>query len=424
MLTIPSDSPGQTGPRTVSFRDTVPEIDLVQFAEHMGALHEGASGAVGVAWCDVRGGPWRHAWMNVTSEIRESITADTGWRYWLRDGHAPWQLYTPVGSFRTGDSRTDNSFQRTTRRTQASALELPGMWADLDVTHGVEGHFRDEAHLELLVETLPPPTLRVASGSGGCHLYWLTRRRLPVDDETRELLDAWHELLVVHAGRVGGHVDNVQEPSRVLRAAGTVRWSKPSELAAGEPTFHRVELITHDGPRYDMEELTELARPHLLAARERRQRTTEAYRLARDAEIAALKRRGLTNATRVQLERRFNVHQDWEPLLNACGWTLHSDGRTTGHGTGRARYWTRPGKDPRDGASASTDFTRGDGTTSQLMTFFSSEVPQLEELVDHAVPQAHRGCTTKYRLALVLLYDGDEGRLLRDVVRGNGRLPL
>jgi len=48
--------------------------------------------------------------------------------------------------------------------------------------------------------------------------------------------------------------------------------------------------------------------------------------------------------------QRFNEAHTWEELLTADGWTLHHvDGRGECH-------WTRPGKDKRDGSSATTNY--------------------------------------------------------------------
>src|SRR5690606_13599475 len=59
---------------------------------------------------------------------------------------------------------------------------------------------------------------------------------------------------------------------------------------------------------------------------------------------------------------------DWADILTPRGWTLHHVDRRTGE-----RHWTRPGKDPREGSSATTGFTDRD-----TLKVFTSSVPELE----------------------------------------------
>ena len=65
----------------------------------------------------------------------------------------------------------------------------------------------------------------------------------------------------------------------------------------------------------------------------------------------------------------FAAQVDWADLLGADGWTLHHVDRRTGE-----RHWTRPGKDTRDGTSATTGYTDND-----TLKVFTSSVPTLTE---------------------------------------------
>lgn len=58
----------------------------------------------------------------------------------------------------------------------------------------------------------------------------------------------------------------------------------------------------------------------------------------------------------------------WEEILTADGWTLHHTDRQTGE-----LHWTRPGKERRDGTSATTGFTTNDN-----LKVFTSSVPALD----------------------------------------------
>jgi hypothetical protein len=65
--------------------------------------------------------------------------------------------------------------------------------------------------------------------------------------------------------------------------------------------------------------------------------------------------------------QRYNEATTWEELLTADGWTLHHVDRS-----GEA-HWTRPGKDKRDGTSATTNYEGRD-----CLVVFTSSVPALE----------------------------------------------
>lgn len=65
---------------------------------------------------------------------------------------------------------------------------------------------------------------------------------------------------------------------------------------------------------------------------------------------------------------RFNAEHTWPELLEPRGWTFHSARNDT---AGRFELWTRPGKEPREGASASLYYLGSD----VLKVFTSSAAP-------------------------------------------------
>lgn len=67
---------------------------------------------------------------------------------------------------------------------------------------------------------------------------------------------------------------------------------------------------------------------------------------------------------------RYELETEWADLLTRDGWTLHSARRGR---DGDYELWTRPGKDPSDGASASL-YYQGSG----VLKVFTSSVPQLD----------------------------------------------
>jgi hypothetical protein len=79
--------------------------------------------------------------------------------------------------------------------------------------------------------------------------------------------------------------------------------------------------------------------------------------------------RGLLTSSSDRPGDRFEAEIEWADLLSADGWTLHSarNGRQ-----GDYELWTRPGKDIRDGASASLYYQGSD-----VLKVFTSSIPWL-----------------------------------------------
>ena len=79
---------------------------------------------------------------------------------------------------------------------------------------------------------------------------------------------------------------------------------------------------------------------------------------------------------------------DWAEILTPHGWTLHST-QSSGE-----RFWTRPGKDPRDGHSASTGYA----SDRDRLWVFSSSVPGFEADTSY----------TKFKAYSILNHSGDD----------------
>jgi hypothetical protein len=387
---------------TVQASSLQPVVDVAQASRHLELLHGGAPGFASVVLLG-NDRHERHCFF-ATDELRDAPEAAAESREALQDVvDARWNVYTALSTFVAVPDRG--------RGTRADILSVPGVWADLDVKPDTEGYFPSEYDLMEYVSYLPRPTLEVASGSGGRHLYWLTHTRLDAR-EGQELLLWWLDFLRAEAGdRV---VENVHDTTRVLRLAGTVRWPK---VADATPLPHPVTLVA-EGPRYHVEEIRLLARGAHDAAATRRDELRAARRAGDDARRLDLLARGLEERNYERVVRMFNGQQDWEPLLIAAGWTLHGDQRDS---SARCRYWTRPGKSAADGKSASTDYTSSDGVTSRLMTIYSND-PSLHDLWDNLGGLDAVGTCSKWRFALTRLFDGDEAALVRHVVANRGRL--
>ena len=98
----------------------------------------------------------------------------------------------------------------------------------------------------------------------------------------------------------------------------------------------------------------------------------------------------------------FETRTTWAEILEPHGWRVESK---HGHTT----YWTRPGKDPREGASATTGHA---GDRDRLYVFSTSTVFPVEQSI------------TKFRAFSILEYGGDDSAAAANLARrgfGDGR---
>jgi len=116
------------------------------------------------------------------------------------------------------------------RGGSADCLELPGLFADLDVA-GPNHKCNDalpktigEAK-ELLADFPVAPTAIVYSG-GGIQPYWLFDEPVPAE-EARRVLVRWAYTWGQLAAKRDLHIDNVFDLARVLRVPGT--WNRKCE---------------------------------------------------------------------------------------------------------------------------------------------------------------------------------------------------
>lgn len=144
------------------------------------------------------------------------------------------------------------------RRGEATdAIELPGLWADLDF--GTAGHAEkkdlphppnEEAAASLIaIAGLPAPTLWVHSG-GGLYAWWLLHEPMAINDDENlrtyltTLSRKWHGVIgKAAASRGWAYGTESSDLARVLRLPGTV-----NRKVAGRdrPCF----ILDFSGPRY------------------------------------------------------------------------------------------------------------------------------------------------------------------------------
>lgn len=420
MTTIPAA--GVVSPTSgVNLADMLPYVDVDQLVEQVNTLHRGAEGAV----CLMRRNADRpmsatpHVWGEMVPDgDPQGIFDDTmrhAWRNCLVHGSARWDMYVALATFDKPTGRGKDGKLLTYSRQARYVREVAGFFADLDVKPGVGGEFQSRVELDAFLNRMPPTTMLVDTGSGGAHAYWLTQSRLTGKRIVPQLLNSWHDFMQERAGEV--ILDHVSEPSRVLRMAGTVRWSKPDEVVQGWPAFTRVELRHSDGPRYPIQELASLAKDAHTRAEECRSAARAEFNHERQETLALLQSRGLILETRDLIEQKFNTQQDWGVLLKRAGWVLVKDGRDGSGHSRDCRAWRRPGLADTAHISSSTDW--GD---SNLMTIYTND-SAIVELADLNISSGRFRHTTKYRFALIALYAGDEASLILDVRKNGGMLP-
>lgn len=393
---------------TTSLRDVIPKTDPAQALEFLDALHRDANGYVELTV--ISRGPHKATFTGVDtwSDARAAVLSDPRFWTWCEGTYLRWDAYTAVSSFSKPSARGHRGLAR-------DMLEIPGVYADLDVKPNQEGAFASRAELEAFLAKLPSPTLRVETGSGGEHVYWLFTRRIADRAQAERLLNGWYDYLTAVANETGHVIDHVQEGARILRIPGTIRWPKarPSDIGLPRP----VRLRTASGPRHVPDDVLALTESYHVAATERHRALRDEWQGVRDSHTAWLESHGLAEAKRALLEEKFNRTEDWERLLLPLGWQLDADRRDGSTLSADCRFWVRPGKNPGDGGSASTDSTRGHPGTMYIYTTDPSLNPCLIPLGER-----FKRITTKYHFALHFHFHGDESALLQSIIQGRGRL--
>jgi len=393
---------------SVRYKDLSPSVDSDQALYFLDALHRDSRGHVELTV--ISRGPRKATFTGVDTweDARQAVLGDPRFWTWCESTELRWDVYTAVASFRKPSVRGHRGLAR-------DACEIPGVYADLDVKPDQEGAFKTRAELEAFLAKLPPATMRVATGSGGEHVYWLSTERTRERPDIERLLDGWYDYLTVVAGETGHIIDHVQEGARILRVAGTIRWPKVRPGDPGRPM--PVRLAVADGPRYALSDILNITEPHRTTATQRHRETCDAWQKLRDGHIKLLESWNLNPNHRALLEEKFNRTEDWERLLLPLGWQLDADRRDGSGWSSDCRFWVRPGKKPGEGGSASTDSPRGHPGTM----FIYTTDPLLDPCV---IPLGERfkRVTTKYHFALHFHFHGDESALLQSIIRGGGRL--
>ncbi len=227
-----------------------------------------------------------------------------------------------------------------------------GFWSDVD--YGTLGHKPgvkkdslpnppDAATAQAIYSAsgLPDPTIMVHSGGGLYHHVLLAEPLNITDPELRkritEMSRRWHQKLVEAAKKLGYKYDTgLHDVARVLRVPGTVNakiWEQ-----------QRLCSAMYTGVRYTLEELEALVPepPQPIRDDAGRLINPETGEIIAESRIV-----GRPTDGTVRPGDDFNERGDWRTdVLEPAGWTFS-------HKYSDTEYWTRPGKESRDGHSAS-----------------------------------------------------------------------
>lgn len=243
-----------------------------------------------------------------------------------------------------------------TRGSDSDSYSIPGLWADIDLEGPGHKHDPDKHEGRLLVPDeagareliagsgLPEPTLWVCSG-GGYYPWWMLPEPHVIGDDLpyiRALSENWHRIIEQAARERGWHYGTqVSDLSRVLRIPGTV-----NRKILDTPTMCRI--VSGGGDRYSLTNLNGYIqacqlKPPKPAPNPPYQHEPVGHPIPPVA--------GTSTTLPSTGERPGDALEDepWDSqlLLGGTGWQVH-------HTIGSVTYWTRPGKNPREGHSAST----------------------------------------------------------------------
>lgn len=152
---------------------------------------------------------------------------------------------------------------RGSRGGKADARWIYALFADLDVAgpnHAADNLPPTVGDALGLLEGIPRASLILHSG-GGLQAWWPLDEPVPVDEDSKGVLDRYVRRIASHGAASGWHVDaGVGEPARILRIAGTLNLKQDNEPRLVDFFEHLVEL---DGSivRYRFDDLREHALP-------------------------------------------------------------------------------------------------------------------------------------------------------------------
>lgn len=201
------------------------------------------SGFISTLYPTLPAGHWLCVWTNWDQRSHWSRAPADADRYALLRA-ADADVYVGMGLH-----TEDRGLKQRGRAEQVAAI--PGVWADIDVAHGVHRKPNlppDRAAALALLRELPLPWSLLVDSGHGFQVYWLLREAwvFATPEERRRaaaLVAGWQALIRTRFGAQGWDVDSTADLSRVLRVAGTVNRKDPTDLCP-------VTLVEDTGARY------------------------------------------------------------------------------------------------------------------------------------------------------------------------------
>lgn len=286
-------------------------------------------------------------WLTVFAQDRANGTRHTMWRQVRHLAHlaedAEWVADTSCVWF--GVATRSHKIPGK-RGGGEDCVALPGLWVDIDIVG--PNHARTDLPATLdeafdLIDTFPLPPTWVVETGGGLQPWWLFAEMIDVADMS-DVLDAWAYTWTARAAARGWHLDNVFDLARIMRLPGTVNRKK----GGASPV---IAVPNAPDARYGLDDLDQLLQTPPPAPVPVHRPTYIGPSRPGDA---------------------FNAGVTCAKVLSAAGWTLSHTDRKTGN-----QQWTRPGKDTRDGTSATVYADDGH------VTIWTSSVPGLDERSAH-----------------------------------------
>lgn len=313
--------------------------------------------------------------------------------------------------------------ERHSRGGASNIREFPGFWLDGD--YAVDGHHKTDSVsqadgavvLPPDAETVrrlwsqagyPEPTITWMTG-GGVNGAWLLHEPLTVEDgdegravyqEIKAASKRWHERVRMVALAEGYHHDTTHNLDRLVRLPGSVN----------RKVSHHPKAVTavYEGPRYTLDELMALI-PEPERTEDGALVDPLTGMLLKEAPTHHAGTRGVSHGAPLEGLTPwddFDARADWHSdVLNPLGWQHHG-------WAGQVEYLTRPGKEIRDGLSATLNH---DGLDK--LYIFSDTVERSHPSVKPYTQQY----LTKSKVLCHMVHGGDWSALARDLrSRGYG----
>ena len=215
--------------------------------------------------------------------------------------------------------------QRTPGRGRSDdCAAIPGLWVDIDVAgpgHAAVGRLASDIHhARRIVASFPLPPTAVVHTGGGLQAWWLFSELVELDDETRTTLAAWGATWARLGRDHNVDLDNVFDAARVMRLPGT---TNRKEGLARPVVVESAEWAR----RYGLDDIEQ----HLDDAPE-----PPTHRSGARLPYIGPERPG----------DAYSLRHTGGDVLARHGFTLAGTDRNGDE------HWTRPGKDTREGSSA------------------------------------------------------------------------